>query len=264
MLSAFKSNAFECLLLFEKSDCKEEAVGYLLYMNEYSFLHGYGYYIDDFFISSNLRGKGLGKMLMHHLYKLAIDNKTNFVKLSFQTSIISLNKLYAALGFINITAPESGLSIYELFGSSNIHEFFLKGAVEYYDLKENYNVNDTFFIIKKQEKGISWLICVADKNRGLFCTFVVQLCYNSWYGMTILFSDFLGDLNVLTEQSLFRAASVLFAPNIACIVWYVPKNVLTSELEGFQAVNVTEEEHWNLAFLDLDRMKSLTSTWIYF
>ena len=155
MLSEFKNNAFECLLLFEKVDCKEEPVGYLLYMNEYSFLHGYGYFIDDFYISSHLRGKGLGKRLMYHLYKIAINNNINFVKLSFQISIIGLEKLYTALGFVNITTPESGVSIYELFGESKIQEFFHNGAVGYDDLKENYNVNDVFFIIKRQEKGIS-------------------------------------------------------------------------------------------------------------
>jgi len=78
--------------------------------------------------------------------------------------------------------------------------------------------------------------------------------------MTILFSDFLGDLDVLTGHCLFRAASVLFAPNITAIIWYVPKNALSSQLRRVQAVNVTESEHWNLAFLGLDRMKSLIAT----
>jgi len=77
--------------------------------------------------------------------------------------------------------------------------------------------------------------------------------------MTILFSDFLGDLNVLTGHCLVRAASILSAPHIKGIVWYVPKNALSSQLRCLQAINVTEEEHWNLAFLDIDRMKSLIS-----
>lgn len=155
MLSAFKSSAFQCLILFEKITDQEEAVGYLLYVNEYSFLHGNGYFIDDFFVFSRLRGKGLGKMLMHHLYKLAVDNSVNFVKLSFQKSILGLEKLYTGLGFVNITTPEKGLSIYELFGAKEIQAFLKASKSGDGKIEETNDGNDFFFIIKRQEKGIS-------------------------------------------------------------------------------------------------------------
>ena len=78
--------------------------------------------------------------------------------------------------------------------------------------------------------------------------------------MSILFSDFLGDLDVLTEHCLYKAASTVSAHDINCIVWYVPKNSLDIQLKRLKALNVTEEEHWNLASLNIDRIKTLVET----
>lgn len=75
--------------------------------------------------------------------------------------------------------------------------------------------------------------------------------------MSVLFSDFLGDLDVLTEHCLHKAVSTVITPDVISIVWYVPKNSLDVQLKGLNAVNVTEVEHWNLASLNIDRIKSL-------
>ena len=149
MLQSFKNNDFECLILFEENQQERKAVGYILYMEEYSILHGYGYYIDDFFVSPDLRGKGLGKMLMYHMFRLASENNVKFLKLVFQRSIFGLEKMYTGLGFENVSAPSSGVEMYEVFGKEGIRKMVGDNS-EKIESKNKFH-----FYVKKRSKGIS-------------------------------------------------------------------------------------------------------------
>jgi len=94
----------------------------------------------------------------------------------------------------------------------------------------------------------------------MYCTFVIQNCYNSWHGTSILFSDFLGDVDKITSNDLRKSAAAINKPDVTNIVYYVPKNVLTKQLEEINAVNITTEEHWNVAAMKIDKIRQLVAT----
>jgi len=149
MLQSFERNEFECLILFDEINDVQKALGYILYMEEFSILHGYGYYIDDFYVSPELRGKGLGKKLMHHLFKIASENNANFLKLVFQKTIFGLEKMYTSFGFENISTSPTGVEMFELFGKEEIRKMIG-------DNEEDIVSENKFHIyIKKKAKGIS-------------------------------------------------------------------------------------------------------------
>ena len=83
----------------------------------------------------------------------------------------------------------------------------------------------------------------------MFCTFVLQICFNSWQGSVIKFSDFSGDIEKLTVTDMINAIRTVYIENIASIMWYVPGNIIGGFLEYLGAVNITEKENWNVASL---------------
>ena len=69
-----------------------------------------------------------------------------------------------------------------------------------------------------------------------------------------MFSDFLGDVDALTGNGLRKAAMTIMRPDITNIVYYVPKNVLTRQLNDINAENITKNEDWNVALMNIDKI----------
>ena len=93
----------------------------------------------------------------------------------------------------------------------------------------------------------------------MYCTFVVQICYNSWHGMSILFSDFLGDIDELTPNCLRKAAATILREDITTVVFYVPKGTLSNQMKELKADNITAQEQWNVASMSIEKIRSVIS-----
>jgi GNAT superfamily N-acetyltransferase len=81
-----------------------EAAGFALFFHSYStFLARRGLYLEDLFVVPEHRGKGVGKALLRHLARLAIDRgcgRFEWAVLDWNASAI---KVYGSLGAVPMT-----------------------------------------------------------------------------------------------------------------------------------------------------------------
>jgi len=85
----------ECVLAWEE----ERALGFALFFHNFStFLARRGLYLEDLFVVPEARGRGIGKALLQHLARLAIERKCG----RFEWSVLDWNQpaidFYQALG----------------------------------------------------------------------------------------------------------------------------------------------------------------------
>ncbi len=91
----------------------DKPVGFALYFYNYStFLGKRGLYLEDLFVIPEMRGKGLGKALLTHLAKTAVENNCG----RLEWSVLNWNepaiKFYESLGAL----PMSEWTVYRLTG----------------------------------------------------------------------------------------------------------------------------------------------------
>ena len=90
-----------------------KAVAYALYFHTYStFLAKPGIYLEDLFVIEEFRGKGIGKALLKHIAKIAVDN--NFGRVEW--SVLNWNEpaidFYKSIGAF----PQEEWTMYRLTG----------------------------------------------------------------------------------------------------------------------------------------------------
>ncbi len=93
----------------------DRPAGFALFFHNYStFLGQPGIYLEDLFVRPEFRGRGIGKALMHHLARLAIERKCG----RFEWAVLKWNeaamKFYARLGAV----PLDHLRGYRLSGEA--------------------------------------------------------------------------------------------------------------------------------------------------
>jgi len=87
---------FQALIAFRDSD----AVGLALYFKEFSTWKGAsGVYVQDLFVSADVRGMGLGSMLMTAVYEQAQNWGASYCKLTVHDGNDSALAFYKRLGF---------------------------------------------------------------------------------------------------------------------------------------------------------------------
>ena len=90
-------------------------VGFALFFSSYStFLGKPGLYLEDLFVQPKFRGKGIGKKLLIHLAKIAVDR--NYGR--FEWSVLDWNtpaiEFYESLG----AKPMDGWTVYRIAGEN--------------------------------------------------------------------------------------------------------------------------------------------------
>ena len=93
----------------------DQPVGYALYFHSFStFLGRPGLYLEDVYVRPTMRGKGIGKALLVHLARLAVERKCG----RFEWSVLNWNKpsirFYKSLG----AKPLDEWTVYRLTGES--------------------------------------------------------------------------------------------------------------------------------------------------
>jgi GNAT superfamily N-acetyltransferase len=93
----------------------DQPVGYALYFHSFStFLGRPGLYLEDVYVRPTMRGKGIGKALLVHLARLAVERKCG----RFEWSVLNWNKpsirFYESLG----AKPLDEWTVYRLAGES--------------------------------------------------------------------------------------------------------------------------------------------------
>jgi GNAT superfamily N-acetyltransferase len=92
-----------------------EAVGFALFFHTFStFLGRPGLYLEDLFVRPEHRGSGLGKALLRHLARLAVDRGCG----RFEWAVLDWNesaiRFYESLG----ARPNAGWTVYRLAGDA--------------------------------------------------------------------------------------------------------------------------------------------------
>ena len=92
-----------------------QPVGYALFFHTFStFVGRPGLYLEDVYVQPSMRGKGVGKALMTHLARLAVDRKCR----RFEWSVLNWNEpsigFYKSLG----AKPMDEWTVYRLAGES--------------------------------------------------------------------------------------------------------------------------------------------------
>ncbi|MCK5824901.1 MAG: GNAT family N-acetyltransferase [Ichthyobacteriaceae bacterium] len=108
--SLFDDNHAEVLV----AEVNGVVVAYAIYFYSYStFLAKRGIYLEDLYVTKNMRSKGIGKGLLSELAKIAIDN--NYGRLEW--SVLNWNK--PAIDFYNSIGAESltGWTVNRLTGN---------------------------------------------------------------------------------------------------------------------------------------------------
>lgn len=93
----------------------DQAAGFALFFENYStFLARRGIYLEDLFVFPRFRGHGVGKALLSHLAKLAVERECG----RFEWSVLDWNE--SAIGFYKSlgAAPMDGWTTYRLTGDA--------------------------------------------------------------------------------------------------------------------------------------------------
>lgn len=111
--SLFADNATAKALICE--DKQGVVLGYAIYFYNYStWLAKKGLYLEDLYVSEQARGQGIGKKLLTHLAKLAVNEDCG----RFEWSVLDWNApaiaFYESLG----AKPQSEWTIYRLTGEA--------------------------------------------------------------------------------------------------------------------------------------------------
>lgn len=81
-----------------KSSCKDYVIGYLIYSQAFSTLHGKYFWMNSFFIQEEHRRHGLGRKFMEYLKQHAIATKNNHIDVPFMNNNEIGKKFYATYG----------------------------------------------------------------------------------------------------------------------------------------------------------------------
>jgi len=83
------------------AECDGEAAGYALFFHNYStFLCRRGLYLEDLFVRPPFRGRGIGKQLLSHLARIAVDRGCA----RFEWAVLDWNE--SAIGFYKSLGAE--------------------------------------------------------------------------------------------------------------------------------------------------------------
>ncbi len=97
------------------ADYKNESVGFALFFHNFStFLGKPGIYLEDLFVKPELRGKGIGKILLTYIGKIAIKRDCGRVEWSVLDWNEAAIKFYKNLG----AQPMNGWTVFRVMGES--------------------------------------------------------------------------------------------------------------------------------------------------
>lgn len=82
----------------ENSPSKEYVIGYLIYSQSFSHLHGKNFWMNSFFIQEEYRRHGLGKKFMEYLKQHAIATGNKHIDVPFMNNNEAGQKFYANFG----------------------------------------------------------------------------------------------------------------------------------------------------------------------
>ncbi len=92
-----------------------KAVGFALFFHNYStFLAQPGLYLEDLYVPESHRGKGIGKSLLAHLAKIAVERKCGRMEWAVLDWNVDAIGFYEKLG----AKPNSDWTVYRLVGDS--------------------------------------------------------------------------------------------------------------------------------------------------
>lgn len=79
-------------------------------------LTGLKTFVEDVVVDKNYRGRGLSKLLMNSLIKLARQKRAKYIELTSNPRRLAANALYRSLGFqLLASAIEKGSNLYRLY-----------------------------------------------------------------------------------------------------------------------------------------------------
>lgn len=81
-----------------ESTCKDYVIGYLIYSQSFSALHGKYFWMNSFFIQEEYRRHGLGRKFMEYLKQHAIATKNNHIDVPFMNNNEIGKRFYANYG----------------------------------------------------------------------------------------------------------------------------------------------------------------------
>jgi len=110
--SLFGNRAFAEVVI---ASYDNQPVGYALYFHSFSTFAGRpGLYLEDVYVRPTMRGKGIGKALLVHLARLAVERKCG----RFEWSVLNWNEpsigFYKSIGAV----PMDEWTVYRLAGES--------------------------------------------------------------------------------------------------------------------------------------------------
>lgn len=82
----------------QNSPSKEYVIGYLIYSQSFSHLHGRYFWMNSFFIQEEYRRHGLGKKFMEYMKQHAIATKNKHIDVPFMNNNEAGQKFYAKYG----------------------------------------------------------------------------------------------------------------------------------------------------------------------
>ena len=92
-----------------------KAVGFALFFHNYStFLARPGLYLEDLYVLESHRGKGIGKALLAHLAKIAVERRCGRMEWAVLDWNVEAIGFYERLG----ARPNSDWTVYRLTGES--------------------------------------------------------------------------------------------------------------------------------------------------
>ncbi|XP_059172696.1 thialysine N-epsilon-acetyltransferase-like [Physella acuta] len=97
---------FYCIVAEPAQKDSSKLVGYALYCSIYSTLVGASVYLEDIYVTPAYRTRGIGKQMMKHVTKAALDMGCS----RLQLSVLGWNKMakdfYSRYGYVDVTEKQ--------------------------------------------------------------------------------------------------------------------------------------------------------------
>ncbi|CAM1296347.1 Uncharacterised protein g1538 [Pycnogonum litorale] len=97
-----------------KDSNDRQLAGYALYFPFYSLLRGKCVYMKNIFVVDSYRSKGIGKQLVSHLAKFAVDTNCDTLEFVALEGNEATYKFYDNIGAFNLTKDET-LTIFDIY-----------------------------------------------------------------------------------------------------------------------------------------------------
>jgi len=243
----------------------------ILFFYVYSIKRGKGVYIEDYIVDESLRGKGLGKALFCEFCKVTVNEGAHYVKLIYQSGL-KVGELYKHFGFVNDTSLndfhffEFAKGLSKLKGLLKMSSVVKPLADEIKITQASHKEIKKYCMQKSKKKGcnvpqFTGALIIQNGLTKKECLITYSLGFCGWYGNFVYIQDIVGEEMLLTSDILGHVLMTLLV-QYDMYVWVdLPVNnqsTLPQMLVTLGMDDITDEEHWNVCYLDTAHMKAMS------